>query len=317
MLDSKSLELAKQIVNPNQRKIDNNMLKLAINNRVLYYLSTTKKLSDIVLEGDKWIDRLRETIKLTDKVLGVKIKYLITRTYKYIPYVTFDIDLFINSEDFNKTIALFKEDGCQISSHDGSLGGRIPGKQKNIKKDNLLTIDLHRDFTWQKRRFLDIELLFSETRKRDISGVKCTIPSAEVEFLLCMSDITHERFNITLLDIIWIEGLSKEIKDWNLIFNQVSKYGWRIVFNETSKIINAMTKEIYDKIVIPDVGVSNINTSLPMFLPIHICWMSYIENLMKNKQFPLTSFAYMHYTRFRYFLSNKNKMPYYDDWVKV
>jgi len=305
VLDGKGL-------NPASRKV----LDSAEQNRVLFPWAVEYNLHSIETEGEKWINKLTNTIKFINQVLDKKINYSITRTYKYIDYVTFDVDLFVEDKNLKKTIELFKQSGCQVESHDASFGGRISGSQVNVKKSELLTIDLHSDFTWQKRSFVDTSMILKDGRKKEVGGINVDVPSAEVEFLLCMADMGHERFNITLLDLIWLEGLSKEIKDWGLIFSQTKKNGWNRAFNEIGAIVNKLTLGIYNKKIIPGIKPKKVEYTLPVFIPIQICWLSYLENITHNKHFPLISFAYMHYCKMRYYLSGKRKMPFYDSWYK-
>lgn len=316
MLNKNSLDLIKCFFYKEKVRDPKQILIEAEKNRLLLPIAKNLGLTDIIKEGQIWIEKLGNTNKFIEQTLGPKISYLITRTYKYVEYVTFDVDLFVSSSAFSETIKLFQKAGCQIESHDFSLGGRIAGAQVNVRKENLLTIDLHRDFTWQKRKFLDTNLLFNNTRSKKTNGIIVNIPSAEVEFLLCLADIGHERFNITLLDLIWLEGLSKEISNWQYFFDQPKKYGWNKVFLAICRIINGLSIEVYGKQIIPEVGFNQKAKQLPYFLPIDICWLSYLENIVNNHMLPITSFAYMHYCRLRYYLSSNKRMPYYDEWYK-
>lgn len=299
-------------------KINLEDVLFAEQNRVLFSLSEkTKELKKIEEEGDLWIDKLKQTILFSERILS-KIPHVTTRTYKYLPYITYDIDLFVENDDFIKAIDLFKKAGCQIKSHDPTIlshiSGRIKNQQKNVCKKGLLTIDLHRDFTWQKRKFLDRTLLFKNIRRRKIAGVKVDVPSPEVEFILCLADVGHERFNFTLLDLIWLEGLSHEIKDWSIIFAQANKYGWLRVCRYVVSLVNAYSQKYYNKAIVPDVAQLKVKGDLPFFLPLNVCWLSYWENLLYTRSFPFLSFAYMHYAKIRYYLSGKRRMPYYSKW---
>lgn len=314
MLDNQTKNLVDLVIFKQKKKLDREMIALAQNNRVLYYSGLLSHNEEIILSGDDWITKLRRTIKFVQKVLGSSVEYSITRTYKYTHYITFDIDLFSPKKDFKKATEEFRKNGCQILSHDNSLGGRLPGRQVNVKKDGLLTIDFHNNFTWQKRTFLDPELLEKDHRFENIEGVKTKIPSAEVEFLLCVSDVAHERFNFTLLDLIWIEGSCKEIKDWDLIFDQIKKHGWWWTFSLVAKRINGLSQDIYQKELIPKVGKVSQVYSLPYFIPAWICWISYLENFLKTHHISFVSFAYMNYCKLKYYMSGKKRMPYYENW---
>lgn len=308
----KTKELINIILNQKAINGTDSLIQLAENNRVLLTLAKRVGNKKILNLGNFWIKKLNSTLIFCKKVLGRDINWLVTRTFKYIPYVTFDVDIYIPQDEFKKAIEKFENSGCGIKSHDNSLGGRIPGAQVNVFKEGLLTIDLHKNFTWQKREFIDTSLLFQKKRSKYIAGLKVDIPSPEVELLLCLSDIGHERFNITLLDLIWLKGLSIEIKDWQIIFQQPQKYGWNRVFKHLSRMINGMAIDIYGKEIIPRVGNKKGEYELPYFLPLYVCWLSFIENILHRKNFPIIPFLYMHYCRARYYLSGKKKMPFYE-----
>ena len=242
MIDQNT-RLFSQYILYGKNKLPRNRAKLLTwveNNRVLYTLGQDPSMKSIKTQGREWIKKLADTLTEIKLTLDEK-EYLVTRTFKFIDFVTFDVDLFVGSNNFNKVVNKFKSKGFRIESHDNSLGGRLPGMQVNIRKDDLLTIDLHQDFTWQKRQFLEPKSVMRNPKERKIAGISVLTPSPEVELLLCIADIAHERFSITLLDLIWLKGLSKEIRDWNFVFNQAKKYKWLNVFKKVSSIFNQIS----------------------------------------------------------------------------
>lgn len=314
MIDKKSKLFSQFILTYKKPTGDfEDLITWAENNRVLYPLAVlSPDMKRIESVGKEWIIKLKKTLKEIKNVLN-QDEYLVTRTYKYIEYVTFDVDLFVNN--FSEVVKKFKEQGFIIESHDSSLGGRIPGMQVNIKKEGLLTIDLHQDFTWQKRKFLDSQLVMECPIKRNIAGQSVFTPQPEIELLLCIADISHERFNITLLDLIWLEGLSREIKNWEFIFSQADQYKWLNIFTKMASIINQMSLDIYGKILIPGIASKNGSYTLPYFLNLFTCWEIYLNTLLGAFGFPITSLIYMHYNQFKYLLTNQ--MPYYSPWHKI
>lgn len=311
MIDQKTKKLIYIIINHKSLHNVQQYVDLAEESRVLYSLAEIGKLDSVKRVGDKWLNRLCDTLLVLEEILP-KEDYLVVRTYKYIDYVTVDVDVFVPKEKFVDAMHKFKVAGFSVESHDSSYGGRLPGQQVNIRKAEYLTIDLHQDFTWQKRQYLDMGLMFGKSRNKNIAGVGCNIPSAEIEFLLCMADITHERFNITLLDLIWIEGLSSEIKNWNLVFDQIKKYKWWGSFVTTAEVINRLGNDIYFKQLIPNIANKEGVYSFPVFISLFSVFQTYLETFAYTRRFPVTSFLYMIFSRLRYFFFRK--MPYYSPW---
>lgn len=316
MIDHKSKVLSDYILAG--KKIPDNVLvgliPWAENNRMLYKVAEQNhELKNMKTIGNEWLEKLANTL-LEIKQTLTQDEYVVTRTYKYVDYVTFDVDLFVDGNSFQEVVKKFKTRGFNIESHDASLGGRLPGMQVNIKKQGLLTIDLHQDFTWQKRQFLDPKLVMKDSVKRDIAGKIVLAPRPEIELLLCIADIAHERFNITLLDLIWLEGLSKEIKDWDFVLGQTREYKWENIFKKVSSIINQMSLDIYGHTIIYNIQPKKGNYKLPYFLDLFTCWGIYQNTMFGYFRFPFTSFLYMHYNQLRYYITNQ--MPYYSPWYK-
>lgn len=313
MIDKRSKQLTEYVFNyqKNQMSMEN-LISIAENNRILYPVAVqNSEMRDIAQIGDKWILKLTNTLKEIETILS-KDEYVVTRTYKYIDYVTFDVDVFVEGKKFKEVINKFGAKGFTIESHDSSLGGRLPSMQVNIKKEGLLTIDLHQDFTWQKRQFLDQALVMKKSKKREIAGRNVLTPSPEIELLLCMADMSHERFNITLLDIIWLKGLSSEIKDWEFVFGQAKKYKWLNILKMISAIVNQLSLDIFQVEIIPGITPKKGNYKLPYFLSLVMCWKIYLNTFLSYRRFPFISFLYMHYNQLKYLL--KGAMPYYSPW---
>lgn len=290
----------------------------ASNNRVLYVTALSSRgilARQITEEGEKWLEKLRRTLLFIEQILEKEVRYLIVKTYKFFPYITYDVDVYVDKNTFQKTITLFVNNGATATPHDGSLGGRIEGAQINIHKPNLLQIDLHCDFTWQKRKYLDLSLL-NNSVKRTVAGVEVQTPIPEVEILLCFAETSHEKFFITLADLILVKNLSKEVKSWNIIYDQVRNFGWYVTFSKIAQVFNGYTEVIFGHQLVPTIKAAKIKEhNLPYLLPIFNCWYSYLQNLLTQKKFPLVSFMYFHYTRLMHLLDGQ--MPYYSHWSRL
>lgn len=291
---------------------------IASNNRLLFFVAThTKgKLADqITSEGRSWISKLEKTLNFIAEVLDNELPYLIVRTFKFLPFVTYDVDVFVPPDFFDAAVDRFKRHGADIESHDNALGGRLPRRQVNVLMNNLLTIDLHQNFTWQKRLFLNVDQIEYLKVPRIIGNVKVNTPRPEVEFILCVSDISHERFFVTLADLFFIKNLAEEIEDWEYVFREVQALKWLKTFLHVSEILNGLALSVFKKSLIPKTGYKNLgNPSWPYFFPLSICWLSFYENLTSNRSTPLLPFLYFHYGRLKHYLTGS--IPYYHHWSK-
>lgn len=191
--------------------------------------------------------------------------FMITRFDKRSKHVS-DLDVLVKKTDFKKVVEGFVKNGYKTQSHDHALGGRFPGYQINLIKEERTKIDLHKDFTWRAKRYLDLDTVWSKTKLVD-------------EFLVFIS-IIFEKTYIDLEDYKYIWSQK------NLIFNkldfkrQSEKYGWRKTFN--------MFKEWEPK-----------SLKTPIFLPVYLVAVSYLE------KFNFKSFLYYLFFRSRYFFTKQ------------
>jgi hypothetical protein len=206
------------------------------------------------------IDKVRKTLNDLEG-----INYLLTRFNKNAVSVD-DLDILVRPNDFDRTITQLREKGYISSSHDQALGGRVPGAQINLTKPNRIKVDLHKDFTWRAKRYLDLDIVWSKEKF--------------VDKFLVFINVLFEKTYIDRedYDYIW--------KDKDKIFfnpgfiSQAQKYGWKNTFNKF--------KDWNPK-----------KADLPIFLPLSIVFTSYIE------KFHLISFMYYVFFRVRFLIKRK------------
>ena len=86
--------------------------RYASNNRILYDVVCKVKGNlavQIKKEGDKWLKKLKDTLSYIKKTLGNEIPYLIVRTYKFVPYVTYDVHPIISIEQMEEIVESLKK----------------------------------------------------------------------------------------------------------------------------------------------------------------------------------------------------------------
>lgn len=192
--------------------------------------------------------------------LETGIKYLITRLDSRNIRVS-DLDVLIKKNDFKILIEYFKSIGYKTQSHDLALGGRIKGAQINLIKNNRLKIDLHKDFTWRKTKYIDTKLLWKKIRLSD-------------EFLVFIN-IIFEKNYIDKDDYSYVWSKKDKIFSNYKFKKEAIKFGWINTFNYFK---NWNPKKI----------------EFPLFLPTKLLIISYLE------KFELVSFLYNIFFRIRY-----------------
>jgi len=322
------------------RKIDINwdeidfekLLVLASHNRVLYVFA--KKLlnseidfperhrdilKDIQKEGEKNLVALRNTLLLLENVFKKEnIDYLIVKTFKYLDYVTFDVDFLVRYEEFEKAINVLKKNDIVIKPHPNL---RTQGQhQRNCFKSGYLKMDLHRKFFWLGIDHIDLNFVWDNTTERKIGGVTCPTPSLEVDFLLHNKQLVYERRYITLLDFLAVKYANDEGLNWDSIINQVFKYKWDDTFFILMNWLNYLHREIFRKDMVDlnkyfnkkEYKIKERELKLPFNYPIEDVMKVFKEIVFKQKRIPFLEFVYYFFTKCRYIISNR--LPFYDHW---
>ena len=86
--------------------------------------------------------------------------------------------------------------GYSASSHDHALGGRVAAAQINLTKPGRIKIDLHKDFTWRRHRYLDLNLLWKKY--------------PQINKFLIMINIIFEKSYLLKHDYLYLKGLKED-----------------------------------------------------------------------------------------------------------
>jgi glycosyltransferase involved in cell wall biosynthesis len=266
-------------------------LKLCSGNRVLYQIAKKLQVQEILAAAEKEVQKTQKTL---DFVAAQLPQALLVKTYKFIPYITYDLDLLVHDRaEAERALSELKR-----TSH--------PGKQdryqKNYFRDDLLRIDLHEDFYWQGFRFVDIDEVFKNTQKVEYFGRQVMIPNYTIEFLLNCAHILFEKRYITLLDYWYLKKLIEEKNlDWTLIERQTRKYGWQRSFN----LLQSKLRQI------------NVSREpFPGFITTTGICKIYGEKCRHEKKLPLFDIFYYAFARARGRLGIKTRYPYYLHWFE-
>jgi len=283
-----------------------------------------ENLSTIISRGEMWLAKLGDTLKFLDSVLPNEgIRYLIVKTHKTIPYVTYDLDILVTPSTYLRTIEAIEKYG-RLEKHPGKQWR----KQRNFFAPGLLRVDVHKGFSWLGCDYLDVDLPWRNTRKVTIAGVSCEIPGPEAELLLDMAHILFERRYITLLDLICMRETYQESLDWAALLKQPLKYGWSKSFYKLTSIVNELNSKLYpakqDALMI-DYGVLGTpkipsshymgKVDMPYMIPLPVVIGSLRERTSWEGKLPKWDLAYYFLTTFKYYASGRKLLPYYIEWA--
>ncbi len=283
-------------------------------------LEQKKILEDIIKSGKADLHALAKTIILLDRVLkNENIEYLVVKTFKYINYVTFDLDFLVHYHDFQKTIDVLKKYNIIVKKHPNpSTQGK---HQRNCFYPGCIKMDLHRKFFWLGVGHIDEDFVWKNIQTRKIASINTKVPSLESDFLLHNKQLVYERRYITLLDFLAIKYSCEEGLDWNAIISQVKKHKWEKTFFTLLTYLNTINKAIFDEeidsvrkilnkynIKRKDIG----KLSLPFEYSFSEVMNVFSEIRKEHKYLSARDVAYYIYSQTRYKINGR--MPYYDHW---
>lgn len=310
------------------------LLVIASHNRVLLVFSKNlikikdikltknqkKILKDIINKGEENLQALRRTIKLIDRTLTKKaIPYLIVKTFKYLDYVTFDLDFLVHYKNFAKTIKVLKNSNILVKKHPNPSTQGL--HQRNCFYPNCIKMDLHRKFFWLGVDHISEDFVWNNTQTRKIAGINTKVPSLEADFLLHNKQLVFERRYITFLDFLAIKYACEENLNWDQILKQVKKYKWEKTFFVLLAYLNAINKKIFNNDIDGMIKImnkyhisrKNINKfSLPFEYSFSDVMSVFKEIKDKHKHTSVRDIAYYIYSQARYKINGR--MPYYDHW---
>lgn len=190
-----------------------------------------------------------------------------------------DLDVLVHTEDFEECIRKLEKSGYIQSSHDKALGGRISKMQINLTRPERVKIDLHRDFTWRKKRYLDVEKIWLNSTQNRVNSTW--------DAFLVMINVIFEKTYFMPDDYEMFHTQWQLIKNSEEFMYQVNLYGWKNTFHTFKNWIDNQPAE--DK-------------KFPLFLPVKLVLFSYFE------KYNFISLIYYLFFRLRFMINRR--LPY-------
>lgn len=246
-------------------------LMFASKNRFLYYFITralkkgvlqeTPQLDNLKKKGEEGIAKFHRTLDFLNSKFG-RESFLVLKTYKGYPYVTWDVDILI--QDVKKVASNLASDGFRIT------GGKEAGKL-SCHSENLLVLGLHERISWHSLKVMDDKLPWNNPRFVKFEGIQTVIPSLEADFLTFIAHTNFENYHLILGELLYIYKLATEV-NWDIIQEQVVKHRWQESFQKTLSIANGLHRILYSKpspmeMVVP--SISKVQLRFPFMYPHH------------------------------------------------
>ncbi len=225
--------------------------------------------------------------EISKALFKAKLSFVLTRFHAQLSSGKVDdLDILVHKNEFLEVIAALQSVGYISFSHDQALGGRLKGYQVNLEKRSRVKIDLHKDFTWRKTYYFDIDLVWSNLLQKKSEGLSYQVPTPEVDVFIIITNLIFEKTYLSKDDLNYVSRYLKKVINNKPIASQINKYGWKSTFS------------MFCKWLINIKDVSNY----PIFIPLPIIFYSYLE------KFDLISFLYFIFFRTRYLINKR--LPY-------
>ena len=297
----------------------------ASNNRILDYCcrkliqlgliedeNVKASVKTILLVADGYYDKIKLTLNFLNTKLA-KYPFLICKTEKDIGYVTFDVDVLFKKKDY-----------WEILSHLQKLGGKYIECKNKLQADiiftDLLRIDTHINFHWQKSVFISEEKLWKNTTLKKVFGIKCYTPNLDNEVILNLLNLIYERHYIPLLDYYFLLKHVNNV-NWNEIISVAIKYNWikglQIILNKFNQIHFFLNNRI-----LIDIDINNKNYKFTKVNKLKIPFIYtyregihvFSERIFKCHYFRLYEFLYFLFSKTRFDWFDNSKVPIYGHW---
>lgn len=253
----------------------NRVLLMAAKNRVLYHFvrqalkadaikdeEQRQGLIDLLDKGKVEVAKFYETLRFLNSFL-VEGSFLVLKTYKAYPYVTWDVDILV--QDMEAIASLMEGDGFEIR-RSGEAG------KASCHREEFLAIGLHGRISWHSLMIMDDGLQWQNPRLMKFGDdIEVFIPNYEADLLTFIGHTNFENYHLILGDLLYIYRLAEDT-NWDIVQEQVAKYGWRKSFERTIAIINELHRALYDKPspmekIVP--SVLEVKPKLPFMYPHH------------------------------------------------
>lgn len=264
-------------------------------NRLLYWYASGQKQNqqyhDIHLTGRKILSEFNRTLTEIRSISRGKIRYVIAKYKRPLPYIPSDIDLLVQANQFEMWGKSFRDRGFEVEDHPEFLKSRVA--QKTVRKTNRVKIDLTRDFCWQNGKYFSAGFLWNP------KSVKNHALGDEAEFGVTLGSIIFKRMHFNLLDYIYLIHLLRQIKT-DKLYDQAVKYGWSRSLKATIGFLES---------------IDPVNATFPLLFPPGLVRQIFLEKI-KQGGFSLNYFTYYVLATLRYKISNRY-LPYHVFWTKI
>lgn len=219
------------------------ILKKAVENEVagsFVQLIVREGFSDPILRialarFNKSVVLLKRTLnlikKLSDK-LGKDI--LVIKLHHPYPLTFEDVDILVRQEDFRDVVRVLETEGMRDVSRQTRLAliKRLQHRNQELSmwKRGFWEIELYTDFSWSRLHSLNAPFCWRNTRRVNIFGIECQVPSPEADLLILVNHAIFKEGKVTLRDFLYMNSILDQKVNVKIQFTEAKKFGWEQPF---------------------------------------------------------------------------------------
>jgi len=169
---------------------------------------------------------------------------MVIKTYKGSVPLAQDIDLLVHPEDYERASMVLTKAGASTSDPKfrgiQSLGLGEP----DFLIPGMLKVDLYSDLPWRGFPMLGEHFLWTSTRKVDLLGVPCRIPSKEADVLSQIASSLFTDRTLRIDDFIYFGACFERGLDFYRMNLETEKNGWSAAFKIYSNAVRCFNKMV-------------------------------------------------------------------------
>lgn len=185
------------------------------------------------------LETIRRTVTMLNKVSNeTGIEYVIIKIPNSIPHVPRDIDIFIPYKKREEMISSLEEQGMKLEHSSAA--------ETSLESERYVKVDIYSKICYFNYEFFDDNFFAESIEHRPVFSVRCPMLNDEANLVL---EMLHDLFghrNMTLLDFLNLNSLTKNHEVVERSKKIAENYGWGPLFDLALDKFNSIRKRVYE-----------------------------------------------------------------------
>jgi len=194
----------REILRGENKEFENITIRALLKNKVLYLAGL---VNDRLQSAKEWKELARRKklqrsalIEFVDATEKIGARYVVVKTFKLFPYVPDDIDILVlDSQAIGDVVAELVKRGFKIRSK-----GTSEVTISKVACKTFADLDIHSKIAAGEYSYYPIELIWRNSMKVTVDGVRLNVASWEDECIITMAHAIMKEFEILASDLLHV-----------------------------------------------------------------------------------------------------------------